>query len=385
MKLICTQDNFKKAIYQVERIVAKKNTLPILNNILFKAEKGYLTLLATNLEIGISVKMGAKIEKEGSITLPAQLISNFANNLPAGENITLEAKENKLKISGGQNKAIIKGMPADDFPLIPNKKNNNLLELSSSEFKEALLKVMPAISFNEVRQELTGINILFQEKNIFLAATDSFRLAECEIKLEDKNKNKEEYENFKAKKNSVIIPAKTLLELIRIIPSNQEENIRIAIEESQIFFEINNTKIVSRLINGKYPEYKNIIPQDYKTKIIGKQNLIQSIIKMASIFSKKGNNEITLKINSEKKKIFILSESPEVGENSSELNFSSTGPNQEVLFNAKYLLDGINTISTSQVVILLNSASTPVAIKAVDEKTSEILNNFIYIVMPIKN
>ena len=385
MKLICTQANFKKAIYQVERIVAKKNTLPILNNILFQAQKGSLTLLATNLEIGISVKIGAKIEKEGSITLPAQLISNFATNLPLGENINLESKENKLIIKNGQNKAIIKGMSVDDFPLIPVKKNNNLLELSSLIFKEALLKVMPAISFSEVRQELTGINMLFQEKEIFLAATDSFRLAEYKINLDDKNKNQEEYENFRAKKESIIIPAKTLVELIRIIPSDEEQSIRIAIEENQIFFEINNTKIVSRLINGKYPEYKNIIPQDYQTKIIGKQNSIQSIIKMANVFTAKGNNEITLKIDPEAKKILILSESSEVGENSSELNFETIGPKQEVVFNAKYLLDGINTISTSQVVILLNSASTPVAIKAIDEKNGKILNNFIYIVMPIKN
>ncbi len=385
MKLICTQENFKKAIYQTERIVAKKNALPILNNILFQAKKGSLTLLATNLEIGISVKIGAKVEEEGSLTLSAHLISNFATNLPQNENIILESEKDNLKIESGSNKALIKGMSVDDFPLIPHKKNNNLLKLSSLIFKEALLKIMPAISLNEVRQELTGINVLFQEKNIFLAATDSFRLAEYRIKLEDNNIEQEYYEIFRAKKKSIIIPAKTLIELIRIIPSDREEYIRITIEENQIFFEINNTKIVSLLINGKYPEYKNIIPQNYKTKIIGKKDLIQENIKLANIFTAKGNNEITLKTNSESKKIFILSKSSEVGENSSELNFESIGPNQEVVFNAKYLLDGINTINTSQLAISLNSASTPVSIRAIDEKTGKILDDFIYIVMPIKN
>ncbi len=385
MKLICTQENFKKAIYQTERIVAKKNALPILNNILFQAKKGSLTLLATNLEIGISVKIGAKVEEEGSLTLSAHLISNFATNLPQNENIILESEKDNLKIESGSNKALIKGMSVDDFPLIPHKKNNNLLKLSSLIFKEALLKIMPAISLNEVRQELTGINVLFQEKNIFLAATDSFRLAEYRIKLEDNNIEQEYYEIFRAKKKSIIIPAKTLIELIRIIPSDREEYIRITIEENQIFFEINNTKIVSLLINGKYPEYKNIIPQNYKTKIIGKKDLIQENIKLANIFTAKGNNEITLKTNSKSKKIFILSKSSEVGENSSELNFESIGPNQEVVFNAKYLLDGINTINTSQLAISLNSASTPVSIRAIDEKTGKILDDFIYIVMPIKN
>jgi len=385
MKLICTQDNLKKAIYNCERIVAKKNTLPILNNILFKTEKGSLSLFATNLEIGISVKIGAKIEKEGEITIPARLISNFATNLPSGENIILETKDDKLKIKSGLNKAIIKGVSANDFPLIPTKKGDNLLKLPSLLFKKAFLKIIPAVAFNETRQELTGINVTFKKEEIFLAATDSFRLAEYRLKINKKNINQEEYAAFINKKEKIIIPSETLIELNRIIPIDTESQIKIAIEENQIFFEIDNVKIVSRLINGKYPEYKHIIPKDYKTKILGEQNLIQSAVKMASLFTAGGNSEITLKINQESKKIFILSKSSETGENTTELNFSNTGPSQEVILNAKYFLDGINVVSSLQVAVLLNSESTPVAIKEIDEKTGQILDDFIYIIMPIKN
>lgn len=385
MKLICTRDNFKKAIYNCERVVSKKNTLPILNNILFETEKGGLKISATNLEIGVSVKIGAKIEKEGKITIPARLIGGFSTNLSSGENIILELIDNNLKIESGSNKAIIKGIPAVDFPLIPSKKTEYLLELSGVEFKNNLLKVMPAAAFNEARQELTGINLSLKEKGLFFAATDSFRLAECKMKLTEKNIHKSNYKLFIEKNSNIIIPLNTLVELNRIIPTDEEDALRITIEEGQIFFEINGTKLVSRLINGKYPAYEHIMPKDYKTRIVIEKYLMQNAIKMASVFSSGGSNEITLKIDAETKKITILSSSTESGENSTELKFKITGPSQEIVFNSKYLLDGINATVSAQVAILSNSSSTPVAVREISEKTGEVLEDYTYIVMPIKN
>ncbi|MDO9231216.1 MAG: DNA polymerase III subunit beta [bacterium] len=385
MKLICTEVNFKKAIFNCERVVSKKNTLPILNNILFETEKGGLKLSATNLEIGVSSKIGAKIEKEGRITIPAKLISNFSANLPSGENISLELVDNNLKIKSGINKAIIKGISAEDFPLLPLRKTEYLLDLSSLELKTAILKVMPAVAFNESRQELTGINLILKEKELIFAATDSFRLSECQIKIEEININKETYKLFIEKNENVIIPANVLGELNRMLAPDIDNRVKITIEEGQIFFEIDGIKLVSRLINGKYPEYKHIMPAEYKTRIVGEKQVLQNAIKMASVFSAGGSNEITLKISQEEEKIFILSSSAEVGENSAELKFDITGPSQEVVFNAKYLLDGINATTTSQVAILLNSEATPVAVREINEKSGEVLDNFTYIVMPIKN
>jgi len=385
MKLICTQENFKKAIFNCERVVSKKNTLPILNNILFETEKGGLKLSATNLEIGVSSKIGAKIEKEGRITIPAKLISNFSTNLPSGENISLELVDNNLKIKSGINKAIIKGISAEDFPLLPLRKTEYLLDLSGLELKTAILKVMPAVAFNESRQELTGINLILREKELIFAATDSFRLSECQIKIEEININKETYKLFIEKNENVIIPANVLGELNRMLAPDTDNRVKITIEEGQIFFEIDGIKLVSRLINGKYPEYKHIMPAEYKTRIVGEKQVLQNAIKMASVFSAGGSNEITLKISQEEEKIFILSSSAESGENSAELKFDITGPSQEVVFNAKYLLDGINATTTSQVAILLNSEATPVAVREINEKSGEVLENFTYIVMPIKN
>ncbi len=385
MKLICTGENLKKAIFNCERVVSKKNTLPILNNILFETEKGGLKLSATNLEIGISSKIGAKIEKEGRITIPAKLISSFSNNLPGGENISLELIDNNLKIKNGINKAVIKGISAEDFPLLPLRKTEYLLNIPTLELKSAVLKVMPAVAFNESRQELTGINLILKEKELIFAATDSFRLSECRVKIEENNINKETYKLFIEKNENVIIPANVLVELNRVLAPDIDNRVKITIEEGQIFFEIDGIKLVSRLINGKYPEYKHIMPAEYKTRIVGEKQVLQNAIKMASVFSAGGSNEITLKIEAQEEKIFILSSSAEVGENSAELKFDITGPSQEVVFNAKYLLDGINATTTSQVAILLNSEATPVAVREINEKSGEVLEYFTYIVMPIKN
>ncbi|EKE11575.1 MAG: hypothetical protein ACD_15C00059G0013 [uncultured bacterium] len=383
MKLTCTQEKFKKAILNSERVVSKQNTLPILNNILFETENGVLKISATNLEIGISNQIGAKIEKEGKITIPAKLISNFINNLPSGENINIEVDNQNLKIKSGTSKAIIKGLMADDFPLLPRKNSDYILTLSSIKLKNIINKVISCVAFNETRQELTGINLIFKENELYFASTDSFRLVENKFLLEEGN-IKDGYLDFISKKDSIIIPANTLSEIARIINSEIDEEINIAIEDGQIFFEINGVNIVSRLINGKYPEYKHIMPKEFQTRVVGEKSTIQGAIKMSSVFSKTKNSEIVFKIDSEAEKFFIEARSVECGENSTELMVDIVGPSQEVVFNSKYLLDGINIIGTGKVAILLNNESSPVAIKEINEKTGEVLDEYIYIVMPIK-
>ena len=385
MKLICTQENFKRAILNTERVVAKQTTLPILNNILFKAEKSGLKLSATNLEIGVIVKLGAKVEEVGEITIPARLLGNFINNLPFGENISLEVKDQSLKIKSGNARALIKGLPAGDFPLIPQKNTEFQIKLSSLVLKNIIAKIIYSVAFNETRQELTGINLTLKEKEIFFASTDSFRLAEEKIAISDNNINSELYKILITKKDNLIIPGPTLIELARTINIDAESEVKITIEEGQIFFENEGTLLVSRLINGKYPEYRHIMPKEYKTRIVGEKNLIQGAVKMASVFSSTKTNEIVLKISQEDKKVAIEAKSVEVGENSTELNLDIQGPSQEAIFNAKYLLDGLGAVATSKVAILLNNGSSPVALKEIDEKTGEVLENFTYIVMPIKN
>jgi len=385
MKLICTKENFKKAIFNSERIVSKQTTLPILNNILFEADKGALKVSATNLEIGIISKIGAKIEKPGKITIPAKTISGFVNNLPAeGENILLEVVNQELKISSGSLKAVIKGLSAEDFPLIPPKKADFLFSISVDALKNIISKTLPSVAFNEIRQELTGVNIILTEKEIFFAATDSFRLSESSFRLKKENVNQDIYNIFIKKINNIIIPANTLIELLRVI-SGEMADIIITIEDGQIFFEVGGIKIVSRLINGKYPEYKHIIPSNFGTRAVLDRRLIQGAVKMASVFTQSKSGEIFLEISLGGKKIIVGAKNSEVGENSSEIKADIVGQDQRVVFNPRYLLDGLNATSGKSVAILINNETSPVALKEIDEKTGELLEGYLYIVMPIKN
>lgn len=385
MKLTCTQENFKKAIFNSERLVSKQNTLPILNNILFEASKNKLYLSATNLEIGVITQIGAKVEKEGKITIPAKLISNFTNNLPDGEAIEIESSEQGLKIKNGFSRAIIKGLPAADFPLIPQKNTGFHLRINNKRLKNIINRVSVAVALNEARQELTGINVILGEKELFFAATDSFRLAESRLDISGQKEDKGAYLSLVSRKESIIIPAATLVELARIIPDDQEGEVKMAIEENQIFFECGGTTLVSRLINGKYPDYKHIMPKEFQTRCVAAKNGFQTTVKMASIFSSGKAGEISLELNPVKKKITVSGRSVEVGENTSELKADLTGPGQKITFNARYILDGINSINTSRVAILVNNESAPAALKEIDEKTGEVLNDHIYIVMPIKS
>lgn len=386
MKLICTQANFKKAITNSERIVSKQNTLPILNNIFLEAGKNYLKIAATNLEIGIEIKIGAKVEKEGKITIPARLLNNFSINLSEGENMDIEVIEQNLKIKNGTTKAIMKGFSAEDFPLIPQKNTEFVLNLGIDQLRDIFSKLLISVAHNEARQELTGVNVVFGEKELFFAATDGFRLSEYILKIGESEVSKANYGEFREKTKNIIVPINTLTELNRIISNNTEDGfVKIFIEEGQIFFEIGEIKLVSRLINGKYPEYKHIMPESYKTKIIGEKRNLQNALKIAGVFVNNKSNEVVLKIDATENKILIDTKSVEVGENSTQINFEAQGESQEIVFNLKYLLEGINVVTSNKVALLANSDSSPVAIREVEESKKEVLEDFTYIIMPIKN
>lgn len=379
MKLICTQENFKKAISTVDKITSKQITLPILKNILLETIDGRLVFSATNLEIGIITKIGAKIEREGKIAIPVNLLSNFISNLPKEENIEIKLKNQILYINCGKYKAKINCIDPEDFPIIPNKKEEPQFKLKNIEFKKVIENSLNCVSLNDTRIEFTGVNIIFDD-NIYIASTDSFRLAENIINIKKDNK----YNLLKGQ--SIIIPAETFRELNKILGNiNENIDIFITIEDNQIFFDINDIKMVSRLINGKYPDYKQIIPTKFKTNIlINKKELLQSI-KIASIFTK--NNEGEVDINIVKKdnndKMIIKSKLQEAGENEIILDIQINGDNQHFVVNPRFLIDGLNSIDTENVKIIINDNVTPIGLKNIDEDNREI-DNYIYIIMPIR-
>ena len=381
MKLITIKSNFKKGLNIIERLTGKNLTLPILNNILLKAEKNTLILKSTDLEIGAEYRTMIKIEEEGKITIPAKILSGLVNFLP-DENIEIEVdeKSNTLSLSGKNNKSKIKGLNADDFPIIPQIKNKKeFIELNSDPFLRGILKVLNFCSIGQTHPELSGIYFNFQKDKLELVSTDSFRLAKKDIYYQEK----------KGKNYSFILPQKAVREVANIISETNDDpdhdsKMRIYFEPNQIFFDFfsENTSLsqftlTSRLIEGDYPNYQEIIPTSFKTQIILDKNEFLNQIKTTSLFS--GNtSKIDININPEKESINFFAQNVDFGESKSSMKGKVKGEKVETSFNFKYLIDGISNIEDSNVVFELNGDDGPALLKSVNN------DNYVYILMPIK-
>jgi len=382
MKALCITDNLKKGILIAEKIIGKNLTLPILSNILLEVEKGRFRISATNLEIGIICYVRAKIEKDGKIAIPGKIIGSFISNIIDNEKINLNTKEQILYLTYQGNKATIKGLDASDFPIIPKPQNNPILEINSVNFQESALKVLPCAAVSETRQELTGIFIGFEKNNLVLAATDSFRLAEAIIKLGKENLTTE-YQKYIDKNNSIIIPAKTIQEVVRAI-TPESGKLKIYIGENQIFFEVDDILFVSRLIDGKYPEYKQVIPKDFAANIELKREDFSKAVRVASIFSDSKSREVKMKVKEGEKKIQVEAQSVEAGENITEVEGVVNLKGSSVIaFNNRYLIDGLNSASTEKIYIGFNDSFGPVIFQEIEE--GKIRKDYLHIVMPIRS
>jgi DNA polymerase-3 subunit beta len=366
MKLICTQENLIKALNVAEKIVGRNVNLPILNNILLETDDGQLKLSSTNLEIGLNYWTRGKIEKEGSLTVPAKIITNFVMNLPK-KNIEMEVENETLSLKCENYKAKIKGMSAQEFPIIPKIKEEPLVILLAEEFKSAASRVISSTAISETRPEITGVFMKIEKDNLTLAATDSYRLAEKKIKLQ------------KPVQESVlmIIPRTTMNELIYIIGENQGE-LKISISQNQILFNFNNINLVSRLIDGQYPDYQQIIPSSFKIKAIIKTAELKNAVKIAGFFTSTQVSGIKVKLDPPTNKIKVSAETGEIGASNSEVEAKIEGDSVEIIFNYKYILDALNNMLTDQVVLEMNDSSSPVLLKPEGNK------NYLYLIMPIK-
>ena len=370
MKIICLQENLKKGLINISGITGKNLTLPILNNILLGVDKKQLKLSTTDLEMAITNQVSCKIEKEGSVTIPAKLLLNFVNNLP-NKKIEINVKNNAAFLKCENYSSVIKGLDAKDFPIIPKIKNEPILEIDSYEFKSALEQVIGFVSVSDIRPEISGVLFNFyNDKKIKFVATDSFRLGEKTLNVKD----------FKVEKNdttSIIVPYKTIQELIRIISNQDNATLKISIENNQILFSLPETQIISRLIEGNYPNYQQLISKQFDTVVIIKKDDLVKAVKIGSLFSSK-INDVRFKINSKKSLIEIFSQDIELGENLSEIGGEIKGKDLEIIFNHKYLLDGLNNINTEKVWVGFNGETSPGIIKPEGKE------DFIYVVMPIK-
>ena len=366
LKIVCLQENLIKGLQTVSHLAGKNANLPILNNVLICAENGQITLTTTNLEIGISCKVRGKVEINGKCTVQARLLTDFINLLPR-ENVIIELENDKLKIECANDKTSINTLSSEDFPLLPGIDKKNEYILKTNILKSALLKTVFSVALDSTRPEISGAFLSIKDKKVTLVGTDSYRLAEKIINLDELMSD-----------NKIIIPIETVQEIIRIVSDTLEENVKFYLDENQILFEVDGIELVSRLAEGSYPDYKQIIPTESKTKIeVGVSELTQAI-KRTSLFCKPGINDIKLSFIPDKNEIVLMSTSNQLGENITTVKAEIEGFENEITFNYRYLLDGLANLGNNNLILEINDSASPGLIKSVNDK------DYVYIIMPIK-
>jgi DNA polymerase III subunit beta len=373
MKLSCLQENLNRGLSIVGRAVATRSTLPITQNILLSAEQSRLKLAATNLEMAITCWVGAKVKQKGEITVPARLLTDFVNSLPNDLiEINLPASGRIVELKSGHFQAHIHGIDASDFPPIPQLNDGVTTTIDAANLKEGITQVAFAAATEESRPVLTGINTEFDGDQLNLVAADGFRLAVHKTTVKSKVKEK----------TTVIIPARTLSELSRLI-GDQEEPVEITVNEkkSQVLFRLKDSEIVSQLIQGSFPNYSQVIPQSYTTRAVVDISEFLRVTKMSSIFARDASGIARLVITPGSElnpgKVTVSAQAEEVGDNVGEVDALIDGEEAKIAFNVRYLSDVLSVLPQSQIALELTTPSSPGTIRPIG------VDNYVHVVMPM--
>jgi DNA polymerase-3 subunit beta len=373
MKLSCSQENLNKGLSIVGRAVATRSTLPITQNILLSAEQSRLKLAATNLEMATTCLIDAKVKQKGDITVPARLLIDFVNSLPNDLiEISLPANSRILELKSGHFQAHINGIDAADFPPIPQISDGITTTIEAASLREGITQVAFAAATEESRPVLTGVNTEFDGEQLNLVAADGFRLAVHKTTLG----------SAVSEKTTVIIPARTLNELNRLL-GEQEEPVEITVNEkkSQVLFRLKNAELVSQLIQGSFPNYSQVIPQSYTTRAVVDINEFLRVTKMSSIFARDASGIVRLVVTPGTEltpgKVTVSAQAEEVGDNVGAIDALIDGEEAKIAFNVKYLSEVLSVLSQTQVALELTTPSSPGTIRPIG------VDNYVHVVMPM--
>lgn len=363
MKLQVTQENLNRALGTVARVANSRNALPILANILVKTVNNRLSIAATNLDIAITHYIGAKVSHEGSVTVPARLMQDFVGSLPGGV-IDLELEENKLHIKTDQYKSVVNGIAADDFPVMPTIENGKTWKIAGATLKKALQQVAFAASNDESRPVLTGVLIHTVEGQLFMAATDSYRLAEKKL-----GPNTEEV--------LLLVPVTAMQDLLRIV-SDFTDEVVVTHDDQQVLFQVGDVDLVARLIEGKYPDYRKLIPRSFATTAQLKRADFVNVTKVSSLFARESAGSITLKVDEAEQQMSIHAIASQLGENDASAKGVITGDGS-ITLNSRYLLDGLQACGGDEISFGFNGKLEATLLQ---DANSE---DYVHIIMPLKS
>jgi DNA polymerase-3 subunit beta len=370
MRLSCLQENLSKCLGVVGRAVATRTTLPVTSNVLLATEESRLRLSATNLEIAISCWLGSMVEEEGAITVPAKLLSEFVNSLPS-QKIDLALADHTLELKCARFEARISGIDAEDFPPIPKISGGMTYQIQPDALRLAINQVVFATASEDTRPVLTGVCAEFEEDTLTMAAADGFRLAVHKAPLMSPTKEKAE----------IIIPGRALSELNRML-TDQKDPVEIAVSQnkSQVLFRMKDVELVSQLIQGTFPNFRQLIPASYTTRAVISTPEFLRATRTSAIFARDGSGIVRLQITPDggaTGKMSVSARSEQVGDNVGEIDAKVEGEAAKIAFNGKYLTDVLGVIHEGEIALETTTPSSPGVIRPIG------VDNYVHIIMPM--
>lgn len=365
MKLECHKDDLRWAINTAERMTGKNLSLPILANIMLGAKNGSAVVKATNLDIGVELILPARVAAEGEVMVSGAVLGSFLSNLSKEEQVTISQTQNSVRLAAGKTSSTVSTFPTDDFPSIPRLTDGSTITVPSRQFINAIKTVWYSASLSDIKPEIASVYVYQDGGELFAVATDSFRLAEKKIALSQKIEDP----------IKLIIPFKNAVELVRVFEV-VDDQLKITFSSHQFTVETDSIFFSSRLVDGIYPDYRQIIPKQAATHSVVLKQDLHNALKVANIFSDK-LNQITFQVEPQKSLLGLYARNNEVGESRTDLDATLEGEEIEVSYNVKYLLDCFQSISTDSLSLAWNGKQKPLTITPVGDPS------FLYLVMPL--
>ncbi len=369
MKLSVMQETLARGLSVVSRAVSSRSTLPVLANVLLKTEDAGLKLTATNLEIGITYWVPGKIEQDGATTVPAKLLTDLVNSLPSGDRVDLEVATGEvLHVKAGRFQSHLKGIDADEFPAIGTGGDRPTTRIAQNVLRRALAETTFAAASDEARPILTGVLARFEGNELTLAAADNYRIAVKTVPILDA-----------VPETSVVIPARALVELGRVLADVDDPvEVVIASARNQVQFHLDGIDLVSRLIDGQFPNYQQVMPQTHATRAVMDREELLRAVRPAALIAHESANIVKLQIGDDSEAGITVSANAEVGDHVGQVEASVEGDGTTIAFNARYLADVLTNVTAEQFALELNGPLSPGVFKPIGD------DRYVHVVMPVR-
>ncbi len=362
------QENLARGLQVVSRAVSSRSTLPVLSNVLLRTENAGLKLTATNLEIGITYWVPGKIDTDGSVTIPARLMTEVVNQLPGGERVDLELEGTTVRLRCGRHQANLRGIDAEEFPVIPAAGDRPTTRISQRVLRRALSEVVFAAASDEARPILTGVLTRFAGDRLTLAAADNYRIAVKTALILDA-----------VEETSIVVPARSYAELVRLLTDSDEPvNIVLAPAKNQIMFHVEGVDLVSRLIDGQFPNYQQVLPTSSSTRAVVDREELLKAVRLSALIASSAANVVKLRIDGSDAGTLNIAAAADVGDTQGDVEASIEGDAVTVAFNARYLQEALQNIPVEQLTMEFTGPLSPGVLKPVGE------DDYVHVIMPVR-